>query len=245
MQKNSWCRDWICSTKLFCLSYLFIVSGAFLCWLRPTFTNLSTLRTRWKVIFVLEQTLLTTWKKILWSSVFNQRFMQLQEQWFMLDSWPSSSLLLRAAVENTKSSKYNRTSWRWRCRLFWIFQSWSTLFPINWWWMCCWKLSTPILEEKMFSRFGHPIGWLLASVSWYVKYYNFKIVTIQVQVQSPKSKSPKSKGLGVTLFCCATHHHHPPTTKTFLSNQTSNPKIKIENSVLKFYSWLWHSRVQL
>ena len=30
----------------------------------------------------------------------------------------------------------------------------------------------------------------------------WKIVTIQVQVQSPKSN-----GLGVTLFCCATTHH--------------------------------------
>ena len=41
----------------------------------------------------------------------------------------------------------------------------------------------------------------------------YGIVTIQVQVQF---QSPKSKGLGVTLF-----HHHLPT-KTFLSNQTSN-----------------------
>ena len=42
-------------------------------------------------------------------------------------------------------------------------------------------------------------------------------VTIQVQ-------SPKSKGLGVTLFCHATHHISAcaHTTKTFLSNQTSN-----------------------
>ena len=53
------------------------------------------------------------------------------------------------------------------------------------------------------------------------------------------SPSPKSKGLGVTLFCCATHHQ-PITTQPFLSNQTSNwAQIKIKNSASKFYSGLW------
>ena len=60
-----------------------------------------------------------------------------------------------------------------------------------------------------------------------------RIMAFKVAICHNPSPSQKSKGLGVTLFCCATHHHH----------HTLWFKLNIENSVPKFYSGLWESRV--
>ena len=47
-----------------------------------------------------------------------------------------------------------------------------------------------------------------------------KVLSQSKSKSKSKVQSPKSKGLGVTLFCCCTTH--PPPTQTFLSNQNSN-----------------------
>ena len=57
---------------------------------------------------------------------------------------------------------------------------------------------------------------------------------------SPKSKvqSPKSKALGVTLFCCATTHHHH-------TNFFQQPDKQLTHLTKTKWFGLWQSRVQL
>ena len=81
-------------------------------------------------------------------------------------------------------------------------------------------------EQRMkLSQVFHPLDWLTPS---------FQREILSQSKSKSKVQSPKSKGLGVTLFCYAT-----TTSQTLLF------KLKIKNSVSKFYSGLWHSRVQL
>ena len=78
-------------------------------------------------------------------------------------------------------------------------------------------------KEMVLNPFRHGVEKIIV---------NFITLLSQSKSKSKcKVQSPKSKGLGVTLFCCATHHISAcatpylrlrPPTQTFLSNQTSN-----------------------
>ena len=126
-------------------------------------------------------------------------------------SFPLSSTqneTFRKILQKLKPPKYPTYHMR-KCNFVLIFTTssseWSWFHNLLYWWS-----ETLMQLSPVFSTDQHCSVLLVRINSWFTDAEHKTLLKLSQSKSKSKFKvqSPKSKGLGVTLFCCATHHPH-------------------------------------